>query len=105
MSLPTAWQEESSLELRVGEVKQASAERLNSCINIVGSPRTHAYVAEGGEGGSTIKLAPHAFHALPLFPLISCFFQIRCSIKWDISQVILRNNIKCWPFFIFSYAA
>ncbi|XP_029312601.1 retinoic acid receptor alpha-A [Cottoperca gobio] len=39
---------ESSLMLRVGEVEQASVERLNNCINIGGSPRTHAYTAEGG---------------------------------------------------------
>lgn len=48
MSLPAAWQAESSLMLRVGEVEQASVERLNNCINIGGSPRTHAYTAEGG---------------------------------------------------------
>lgn len=34
----------------VGEVEQASVERLNNCINIGGSPRTHAYTAEGGGG-------------------------------------------------------
>lgn len=34
--------------LRVGEVEQASVERLNNCINIGCSPRTHAYTAEGG---------------------------------------------------------
>lgn len=42
---------ESSLMLRVGEVEQASVERLNNCINIGGSPRTHAYTAEGGGWG------------------------------------------------------
>lgn len=34
--------------LRVVEVEQASVERLNNCINIGSSPRTHAYTAEGG---------------------------------------------------------
>lgn len=40
--------------LRVEEVEQASVERLNNCINIGGSLRTHAYTAGkagGGRGG------------------------------------------------------
>lgn len=59
--MPSAWQEESSLKPRVGEVGQASVERLNNCINIGGSPRTHAYIAEGGEGGSILKLPSSGF--------------------------------------------
>lgn len=46
--------------LRVGEVEQASVERLNNCINIGGSPRTHAYTARGG----TAKLPSLTFNAL-----------------------------------------
>lgn len=65
MSLPAAWQEESSLNLMVGEVEQASVEWLNNCINIGGSLRTHAYETDEEEGGSTVKLASHAFNALP----------------------------------------
>lgn len=38
---------ENSLMLGVGEVEQASVERLNNCINISGSPRRHAYTARG----------------------------------------------------------
>lgn len=34
--------------LRVEEVEQASVERLNNCINIGGSPRTHAYTVGRG---------------------------------------------------------
>lgn len=54
--------------LRVGEVEQASVERLNNCINIAGSPRTHAYTVEEGGGGSTTVKLPRLlslFNALP----------------------------------------
>lgn len=46
-----SWQAESSLMPRAGEVEQASVERLNNCINITGSLRTHSYTAESSEGG------------------------------------------------------
>ena len=65
--------------LRVGEVEQASVERLNNCINIAGSPRTHAYTAEGGRGvgGCTVKLPSHTLSALIFF--------LRLSIQCDLS--------------------
>lgn len=63
--LPIAWQEESFLKLRGEEVERASPQRLNKCINFGGSPRAHAYVAEGGEGGSTVKLVSQSLNALP----------------------------------------
>lgn len=56
---------ESSLMLRVGEVEQASVERLNNCINIGGSLRTYAYTARGVGGYSTVKPASLTFNALP----------------------------------------
>lgn len=46
-------------------MERASPQKLNKCINFGGSPRAHAYVAEGGEGGSTVKLASHSLNALP----------------------------------------
>lgn len=51
--------------LRVGEVEQASVERLNNCINIGGSLRTYAYTARGVGGYSTVKPASLTFNALP----------------------------------------
>lgn len=52
--------------LGVEEVEQASVERLNNCINIMGSPRTHTYTAggEGGRAGSSVNLLSLAFKTM-----------------------------------------
>lgn len=51
--------------LGVEEVEQASVERLNNCINITGSPRTHTYTAGGGGwAGSTVNLLSLAFKTM-----------------------------------------
>lgn len=47
--------------LGVEEVEQASVERLNNCINITGSPRTHTYTAGGEGGGQLCKSAFSCF--------------------------------------------
>lgn len=47
--------------LGVEEVEQASVERLNNCINITGSPRTHTYTAGGRVGGQLCKSAFSCF--------------------------------------------
>lgn len=77
--------------LRVEEVEQASVERLNNCINIGGSPRTHAYTAERG-GGLTLKLPSLTFNALVHF-----------SAQLNIYFKFINRNHKLNAFLLFVF--
>lgn len=74
---------ENSLMLGVGEVEQASVERLNNCINICGSPRRHAYTARG------LRLGGFLSH-----------FQLRTNfLLAEVSDTHSKSTFVCYHIF------
>lgn len=92
-----SWQALSSLMLRVGEVEQASVERLNNCINMASSQRTHAHSAESRGRELLCKAAsylpmscPNSLYTRLHFPRKVSFINQACNKRCFLTQILSK---------------
>lgn len=86
-----SWQALSSLILRAGEVEQASVERLNNCINMASSRRTHAYTAASNGWELHCKAASCLLISRPNF----LYTRLRFSLHPKEPFINQARNKKC----------